>query len=234
MLRLLFALILLSVPATSVALEKKAPEEVDFGQLLGELNLTPEGTAPGELVVAMWLPPEFWAVNFIQDGGLSEREIEQTMEVFAGTSLLAVAQGAFTPSGVMEYLSRDEIAGSLRVSVYFADDSLKNVALTGDVSPELEEMLAAVGPGFAASVGEMGENLHMFVLNDAQDTGARLADPWERGSLVIDMISVSGDPVLLSLPFPLDALYWPRYCPNDMPAKASWNFCPWSGEPLPD
>ena len=91
-----------------------------------------------------------------------------------------------------------------------------------------------VASGLTA-MGNLGENMHFFVLPDVDSAGARLVSPHEFGTVEVKLGGRdSSSPVQLSVELPLDALFVPRVCPNGKPAHVTWTHCPWGGSKLAD
>lgn len=81
-------------------------------------------------------------------------------------------------------------------------------------------------------MGNLGSNMHFFVLADRNANDERIIDPYEVNALRIGLKKSDGERLNVVLETPLNSLFVPRTCPNGKPAHVSWKFCPWGGERL--
>ena len=81
-------------------------------------------------------------------------------------------------------------------------------------------------------MGNLGSNMHFYVLNDRAKSVSRLLDPYRKGQIEIQL--ERRDKVLMdgSIEMPINALFVTRKCPNGKDAHISWKYCPWSGKKL--
>ena len=102
------------------------------------------------------------------------------------------------------------------------------------VNTDLELILAMLTPLLEAAAGNLGNNMHFYVLNDKSESSQRLLDPYQEGSMDIQLKKMNGDPIIANIEMPLNTLYIPRKCPNGKDAHISWKYCPWTGVQLAD
>ena len=81
-------------------------------------------------------------------------------------------------------------------------------------------------------MGNLGSNMHFFVLNDELESSPRLIDPYLKGHISIQLERRDEVQLDARIEMPLNSLFIPRKCPNGMDAHVSWKFCPWTGKPL--
>jgi len=100
------------------------------------------------------------------------------------------------------------------------------------INPELELVLGIFKPILGAAMGNLGKNMHFYVLDDRTKSSKRLLDPYHAGRIRVQLAKTQGDIMTAEIETPLDALFVPRICPNGREAHVSWNYCPWSGTQL--
>jgi len=100
------------------------------------------------------------------------------------------------------------------------------------VDPDLSMVLDMLKPVLAASIGEMGNNMHFLVLEHEPGQSGQSVDPYGAGRIELRAKRRDGEQLQANIELPLDSLHVPRMCPNGKPAHVSWKFCPWSGERL--
>lgn len=230
--RRLLLLLLIPFSFCSIAAERKPIEEVDTDYVVEETQILIKGAGESHMAMVWWIPYEFWIPTFRNDPMISTEEADQILEAMEGVSLLAVIQADISMFGAFSFFPQDEIRSTL--DAFYVDGQSERLRLTEEenINPDLEILIGALTPILAAAMGETGQNMHFFVMNDYSPKGERLIDPYELGEIEINLNKLDGTPLKAIVELPLNSLYEPRICPNGKEAHVRWNFCPWSGEEL--
>jgi hypothetical protein len=231
---LLAGAMILLIVSMAHAIERVPITDVDADAFSMDTQIGFQGVGEDHMAFAWWIPREFWEVVFSQDETMTQADLNGMMEAVKGTSLLAVVQADISYFGAFNYYSKDEIEGGMTVSFTDETGKFREMKPLTDLSADLELMLSVFTPILGAAMGDLGNNMHFFVMGDEIFGGGRLMDPYEQGILDIEVKSKSDDVMPGSLVLPVNSLYVPRQCPNGKDAHVSWVFCPWTGEKLPE
>jgi hypothetical protein len=220
----------LSLLTTSLnAAEKRAVTDVDSGILTQELQRTSNDEG---IVVAWWMPTEFWAVSLANEKSLTAAQMEEVMKILRQYTFIAVVDGEVGGVAV-DFQDRDAVAKSLTVEVIDVAGKSGKVVPVDPVPEDVQPLLSVLVPAMGAAMGNLGRNLHFFVFKD-QVENARMFSPFDAGAIVVKLSGrARRQDVTLSIERPIDSLLVPRLCANGKPAHVSWNFCPWDGKKLP-
>jgi hypothetical protein len=232
--KLLISCIAVLVVNSAFALDKKPIGEVDTDALTIDLQAELMGTGDDHLALVWWIPREFWDATVTQDSTFGEAEKELVLNLFSSVSLLCVAQADIAEMGVCNFYSKEEIKNTMVVT--YSDDAgeKSRLPLMETIDPTLELMLSMLTPVFAGAMGNLGSNLHFYVLDDISQSSRRVLDPYLEGFITVTLSKRNGDQMNAVLETPLNSLYIPRKCPNGKDAHVSWKYCPWTGVKLED
>lgn len=182
------------------------------------------------LTQAWWIPVEFWQAALSK---VNPALAEQAVQILKSYSMVAVVQADVTALGGFAYYSRDEIAQRLQVQRVGAQGAPVALPQEKSVNPAVQNLLMQLTPLLGKAIGDMGRNMHFFVLADTDDKGQRLASPYETGRVQIQLGASETQPAQqLDIELPVNALFVPRLCANGKPAHVAWKYCPWDGKPL--
>ena len=218
-------------PCASFGLQKKSLLEVTTDSIMVDTQLSPSGAGDDHVASLWWLPLEFWESTYARDTTTSSKDKASLLAALKGVSLLGVVQADISSLGAFKFYSKDEVQENLKVFIT-KDGKTQLVGVISDVNPDLEVVLAILKPLLAQAMGNMGQNLHFFVLEDLDKNGDRILDPYSKGEMEIILKDKGGNKLKGDLYLPLNSLFVPRVCPNGREAHATWVFCPWSGEKL--
>lgn len=216
---------------SSFALEKKSILEVTTDQLLVDTQIAPQGATDDHTAVVWWLPQEFWDSTYARDTSSSEKDKAAMMDALEGVSLLGIVQADVSRLGSFKFYSKEDIERNLSVA-YVTGDSSQDVSILKEIKPDLQVILGSIKPILEQALGNMGQNLHFFVLKDVDANGNRLIDPYKSGVLEVFLKEVTGNKLSSEIFLPLNSLFVPRKCSNGKDANVTWSFCPWSGGKL--
>lgn len=229
----LFVAVMLALALSShtMAAEKKALKDIDSNEFTTDTQVMLQGAGDKHVALAWWIPNEFWQSVMERDKNTSEADKKAILEAMSGTSLLAIVQADITSLGAFKYYSKEEIEKKMQIS--FSDAAGKNHKLKPlqSIDPNLEVVLGLFKPILSSAMGNLGSNMHFYVLNDKSNS-SRLMDPYLRGRLTIQLAKKESALMAANIELPLNSLFVPRKCPNGKPAHISWQYCPWKGERL--
>lgn len=231
--KLLIAIVIVSTVSTySMAAEKKSLKDVDTEAFASDTQVTLKGAGDNHMALAWWIPSEFWQALFSRDTTTSKAVKKAMLEAMSGVSLLAVVQADITVFGAFKFYSKEEIEENMILSFSGADGKKQRLSPMQTIDPDLEVVLGVFKPILGAAMGNFGNHMHFYVLNDKSESSQRLLDPYRRGQINIQL--ARRDEVLMdaSLEMPINALFVPRKCPNGKDAHISWKYCPWTGKRL--
>jgi hypothetical protein len=225
----LSALALFLLATNLNAAEKRALADVNSSVLTQELQRASNDSG---IVVAWWMPSEFWAVALGNEKSLTPAQTEEVMKILRKYTFIAVVDGEVGGAAV-DFQDRESVAKSLTVEVVDASGKPRKVVPVEPVPEDVQPLLTVLVPAMGAAMGNLGRNLHFFVFQD-QVENARVFSPFDAGAVVVKLSGRARRPdISLSIDRPVDSLLVPRLCANGKPAHVSWNFCPWDGKKLP-
>lgn len=221
------------MPQPAVSIERKTIDDVDVNAFISETQLS--AVSPETMSSAWWLPIEFWETVLLQDPSTTAEQRQDIWDVLRPYSHLAVVHANISKFGSFDFFDRTRTRELLRISYTDSDGKKMPLVPIEEVDPDLEILLGQMKPVLGAAMGNMGQSLHFFTLNDRNSRGHRMLSPYETGKLTIEFRGSDGELLrVFDLETPLDALFVPRVCPNGKPAHVSWKVCPWDGSELPE
>lgn len=226
-------LMLSILTAYVVAAERKAMANVDSNAFTSDTQVMLEGAGDQHIAMAWWIPKEFWEAAFARDTVTAPADKAAILKALSGVSVMAVVQADVSSLGAFRFYAQEEVERSMQLTYTGANEHKLRPASTRSIDPDLEVVLGMIKPILAAAMGNLGSNMHFFVLNDRKGASGRVIDPYDKGQIDIGLARRDGAPLKASILLPVDALYVPRVCPNGQQAHVSWNYCPWSGTALP-
>lgn len=224
---------ILVTTAVVYALEKKPIAAVDTTQFVKDTQSSV--SYENHLNFIWWIPYEYWQVA-LDDNTTSESGQKEMLTILKQYSLLAVVQADISTFGAFNFYSKDEVEKNLDIILKAEDGSLKKLIplKAEDINSDLQVVLGMFKPILAQAMGNLGQNVHFFVLKDYDSAGTRTIDPYRFGALNFRIGQRAGKLMELQIELPLNSLYVPRKCPNGKDAYATWKYCPWTGEKLKD
>lgn len=233
-LHVLVATLLVLTAADALGAERKPIRDVDSDALTGDTQVLALGAGDDHIAMVWWIPVEFWQSTLARDPTTSDSNKRSILETLSGTSLLSVVQADISDLGAFDFYRKEEVAEKMTID--FTGPRSKKQALEPmrAIDPDLEIVLGVLKPVLGAAMGNLGNNMHFYVLNDRSADSTRLVDPYRYGLLSVQLSKRTGERMTAEIEMPLDSLFVPRKCPNGKDAHISWIYCPWSGERLPE
>ncbi len=216
--------------------KQKRITDVRLDAFAEDTQTSAENTPNDHVDVIWWIPQEYWAAAFAQDASLTPEARAALTAALSKYSMLAVVQADISALGQFSFYDRPKVAGALEIEVESPAGTLKLQPVEA-VDAEVAPLIAVLSPLLTAAMGNLGANMHFFVLNDRSlsNPGAldrRVIDPYERNTIRVALKTSAGERLAALIETPVNALFVPRMCPDGRPAHVSWKFCPWNGERL--
>ncbi|PLX97552.1 MAG: hypothetical protein C0622_12820 [Desulfuromonas sp.] len=232
--KLLVIITLLLVATCVYAAEKKTFSEIAVEDLTKETQALAKRTSTPHVALTWWIPYEYWQVSMSNDPTTSNEDKKAILDALSGVSLLAVVQADISKLGAFTYYTKEETEKNLQISVTGPDAIEHAIAPMQSINQDLEALLGILKPLLGGAMGNLGSNLHFYVLDDQTKGTGRCIDPYKKGFINIQLAQRNGSLINTELELPLNSLYVPRVCPNGKEAHISWKYCPWSGKQLPE
>jgi len=229
---LISAAIVLSLCTSLMAAERKALKDVDTDSFTTDTQVTAQGAGDNHLALAWWIPNEFWESILSRDTTTSEADKKAMLDAMSGISLLAVVQADITSFGAFKFYSKEEIEKKMLLSFTNAGGKRQRLSPMQKIAPDLKVVLGVFKPILGAAMGNLGNNMHFYVLKDKSKSSPRLLDPYQKGLISIQLSKRDEGLMTAGIEMPLNSLFIPRKCPNGKDAHISWNYCPWTGKRL--
>ncbi len=179
-----------------------------------------------------WIPLEFWKATYAIDESISEADEEEILNSLQPYSLIAIAQADISNIGAFNFYSKRDILSYLEITYTDKNGNRFNLKPIDSIDPNLEVLLGVFTPILSAAMGNLGQNMHFFVLDDINHFGERIISPYKQGNLEVVLRDNNKNIYNANLELPLNSLYIPRKCPNGKDAHVSWKYCPWTGKKL--
>lgn len=221
---LALALALLAAPALAgQAPAVLPPAQVEVGELIRDLQRT---HAPGDsMELVWWMPKEYMEVSMAQSGSVDPKTAKEFTDLFAKYTVVAVVRGRIGALGVDGYESEADLRAKLRIED--ATGKAHAPIAADKVDRKLSLLISILRPMFKQLIGEMGENVQVFVF-PGQVAGRRLAEPLSTGQFLIML----GD-TTHRFRLPLGSLLVPRQdAATGERFPGSFNFNPYTGAAL--
>ena len=219
--------------APSYALERRQFVNVVTEQLIEDTQVSVP-CDDSHMSLVWWIPQEFWQVTFANDKTTSEADKKNILSRLKPYSIIAICQADISDFGAFRFYQKSEIENRLDLSITKKDGRLHKRTPMKEVDPDLKILLGMFTPILAAAIGDMGKNVHFYVLDDVASAGVRDIDPYSTGALNVRLATRKGDQLKATIELPLNSLYVPRRCPNGKEAHVTWKYCPWTGQKLPE
>jgi len=217
-----------------MAAEKKSIKKINTDAFTSDTQVMLQGTGANNMALAWWIPNEFWDSILSRDTTILETNKKVMLNTMSGISLLAIVQADISPLGAFNFYSKEEVEKKILISYTDSGGKKQRLSPMQTINPNLEIVLGTFKPILVAAMGNLGKNVHFYVLNDKSKSFPRLLDPYREGILNIQLTKRNGDLINADIEMPLNSLFVPRKCPNGKDAHISWNYCPWTGKRFED
>lgn len=216
----------------AMAAEVRPIADVNIDGFIKDTQFAPQPAEDDHVAFVWWIPHEFWRSVMARDASTTEIQKKAMLDAMSGISILAVVQADISVIGMFGFYSKDEVEKAMAISFTDGTGQSRSLRPMTDIDPELKLVLSTMRPILEGAMGNLGANMHFYVLDDRADAGQRLMDPYNKGLIQVTLARKNGNTKSTGIELPLNSLFVPRLCPNGKPAHISWNYCPWSGTQL--
>lgn len=230
--RIVLALIVAMLVSGADAATRRSIADVATDDLTTDTQVTPSGSGDSHVAVCWWVPIELWEALFSRDTTTSETDKKNMLATLRDVSMVAIVQADISAMGAFRYYSKEEIEESMTIVFVGGAGKRLRIAPIQEIDPDLEVLIGVFKPILGAAMGNLGNNMHFYVLNDRTPSGERILDPYRAGLIEFQLAKRGGELMKAEVPLPLNSLFVPRKCPNGRDAHVSWRYCPWTGKAL--
>ena len=230
----LLMICLMAFLSIAMAADRKPLRQVSIDEFIVECQPVISNVGDDQLLYTWWIPCEYWKVFFARDATMSEMDKKMAIDVLENVSLLGVAKADVSQFGAVDFHSKIDVSDHMDISYRNADNRRQKILPMRNIDPDIDMLLRSITPMLSNIMGEMGENLHFYVLDDRSGNGRRIIDPYKSGELTLQFTGENNRVMTGIIEMPLDTLHVPRKCLNGRNAHISWKFCPWTGTKLDD
>ena len=195
--------------------------DVDLGALTDQTQILSQKN--NHMTQVWWIPLEYWHVVAAQSGNLTEKQLNALLLALSPYVIVAVSDGAVSPSGVITYNDAATIHRQIAlIDGQFGNDydPLPDEQVSSDARNTMEMFKSAL----ASNLGPFGQNTHfVFFSNKESDGHDIVGDSVEKSLFTITLGEQE-----FRYEMPLEAFYATKYCARcDRDAGGSWANCPW-------
>ena len=194
----------------SFTAQPKALSDVNIESMMSDTTFVLTNTGESDFALAFWLPLEFWMSIFSQDPSVGAEDSSEIIGLIEGKSILAVAQADVSALGSFVFYPEKEIRSGMTVTFTGDDGGTIGLVPMIDIDPDMEMILMIFRQIFGATMGNFGENLQYYIIEDNNNSGGRIVNPYLNGSIRLDLTKRDGGLMTSAMELPLDSLYIPR------------------------
>ena len=206
--------LLASLCSSAFSAEKRPLEEVDIDALTSEAQLS-IGSSQDEFNLVWIIPSEFWAATFAQDATIPEVERRAIMEELNKYVIVGVVRAEISPFGAFRFHPEMSVFNSLHLNFVTAEGTRLPINVQQRVNGDAQVLIDTMKPVLRASLGEMGDNFHLFVCENSVGREGRQLSGYDTGTIQISLDRLGKNTGgMKELAFPLDSLHVPRDCPQ--------------------
>jgi hypothetical protein len=220
----IISIILSGIALTPLQAANSSDFKIDLAKFTQETQKIAQDADKMELI--WWIPTNFWEESFKNDPSISRNEAKEIIDTFSEYVVVAVVDGTIDDYGNISYRSYSRIINSLHI----LDKNKKKYEPlpSHKISSEANELLAAFKPIMANMLGNMGQNLHIFLFPKRDARGIIIDNPKAEGSFSVVLGAKE-----YKWKLPLISLYPVMPCEKcHEHCSVAWNFCPWCGMKL--
>ena len=224
-----------SAPAAAPATKKPAATQpaadkpdFDLSAMLKETQHVDNRN--GKIGIIWWAPTEYFEQSAMSSGA-SAGQARRSFALLQPYTLVIVGVGN-AGFGNIDWISEEDV----RKAIVLRDAAGNTYKPLDKVSDDAQNFADYMKPMMKNMLGPMGEGIRFVFFTNKDAMGKEFSNAKERGefSLVVtDLIAPGASTYTWRLP--LSSLSPPRYCPvGKERVEASWKYCPWHGNKLPD
>jgi len=201
-----------------------AQEQVDISALVQE---TQKSTSdPDKITLVWWIPTEYWEASLAQVPEVEANTKNQILSAVSQYTFMVVVDGTIATFGNINYKPEQDIREAMQV-VDAAGTAYRPVP-SGEVSQDVQSLLAVLKPFLSNALGPLGENFVFVLFPGKNAQGALLLDPKAETSFVVKLGAED-----YRWRLPLGSLLPPKVCPKcQEKLSGAYKFCPYDGTKL--
>ena len=200
--------------------QKKEILNVNIDDLMTETQKVNDATDSIEMI--WWMPIEYWSVVLAKDASTNNADAKNIINLLKDYVILIAVKGDVGLFGGITYKERELIKKELKI---FYNGSKLKLLSEDDLNPDLKNFITAIGPMMKNMLGQMGENMQVFIY---QDDKKQPIDVYGNGNLDLEL----GD-FKPRIEFPLGSLILEKKCPEGGKLfNGKWSYCPLHGKKL--
>ena len=217
MIKTLFCLILIC--STTLSIAQLPNDQVDVGQLMGELIITKK--SGDNIKQVMLLPPDYWEIALSEGRYSGSNVIEELKEVFDGFLLVATLDVKVNVMG-------NFIGNEIDIQLIDGSKNAHDPIPESELNEDLKAMVTVFKPAMVNMLGKLGEQLQFYVFDNHDANGDDILAPREKGSF-----SIVVNDSKFAYRTPLGSMVEKKICPTTgEELNGNWEFCPWHGVKL--
>jgi hypothetical protein len=203
--------------------ESLAQDRIDLQALIQETQK--HSLDPGHMTIVWWMPSEFWRASLAQNPGIRKEQTEAILQILAGYTMVAVADGSIGPFGGVTFNTEDVVRSG--VTVRDPQGRTHSPLDNDSIDVDAKNLLQMLRPGLGNTLGSLGQNIY-FVLFRATADGRPIADPKGKGTFTVVLRDTE-----YSYRLPLGSLLPPKYDPATRETfPGNYMFNPFTGGAL--
>lgn len=227
-----FLTLCLSLQAQT-GLERKPINQIDTDALTRETQLTK--STDNSLNLCWVIPQEFWEASLAANPDVPTDQQTQLLGALEKYLLVGVVRADVSDFGTFNFVDEESTFDSIRI--LYAKDGDQFVplqlAMRAD-DPNTQLLIDTMKPMLRQALGSMGENFHLFVCDNVDDSGNRVVSPYDQSKLKLEIAAEGDNPgTEMMFEFPLNSLHVARTCADcNKEAHVQWSYCPFCGKAL--
>lgn len=179
-----------------------------------------------QMLLAWWLPSEYWAIAFEGNSSVSNEIKGQIKTAFSNYSLFCVADIQYIDYNTTTHKSYNDLKKTF--SVIDSSGKVINAQEEDKVPTETLQMGNLLKPFLSNLIGKVGDGISIFYVKNIDVNGKPIFNPFKENSF---KVTLSGHEFPWQLPLP--SLLPKKHCPIDnKEMNGLWNYCPIHGVKL--
>lgn len=217
MVKALFFLILFGSSTLTIA--QLPNDQVDVGQLMGELVITKKNG--DNIKQVMLLPPDYWEIALSEGRYAGSSVIGELKAVFDGYLLVGTLDVKVNVMG-------NFLGNEIDIQLIDGNKSVHKPIPEEELNQDLKRMLEVFKPAMVNMLGKLGEQLQFFIFDNYDVNGDKILAPREKGNF-----SIVVNESKFAYRTPLGSMVEKKICPTTgEELNGNWDFCPWHGTNL--
>lgn len=210
----LFTISLLLISIFSFAQLKE--ENVKLMELVKDIIITQKEE---DNMQQIWvLPEEYWGFALNDSSHLTPEIVDEIKNIIGGYLIIAALDINISPLGALE-------SNDITISLLDKNDIKYQPIDFDQLDDEVYRIVNVLKPSLESMLGNLGEQLELYVFKNTNDNKEDILTPYETGKITIKL---NDSNFVYKTPF--SSLVKRKSCPVDAEElNGNWDFCPWHG-----